>query len=204
MNLAEMRTTKKEMAAEVAAFREKEGWKFECVVTEEGGLEMPTVFQCTLTRGRARFIHPYTKGWGNRCWRKRSTAGLSGVQSVPREQALKTWRIDDFWQRFYKPGQRVDTVRLPRLKKPEEVPGKSNQAMQSSAWKAFQEMTYMPAPTLEEFLGSLQSDADLVCHGETLDDFMGNTGWEGQEAVEAYNACNESWKALIRLGEQSV
>lgn len=63
--------------------------------------------------------------------------------------------------------------------------------------------TTKPAPpTLDGVLFCLFSDAGSVRHGQTFEDFVGDFGLDtdSRTAEKWFNACRDTWAALVRLG----
>ena len=181
-----MRTSREEIDRDVAEYRAKKQWHFEYAVADAGGYSAESVFIITLGRDGKKFKHTYRKGWGHRRWRTR--------------RAPLGYMRGDYWKQYQYPGQLIDIVRLPRLKSPKECEADLNHKHQQEVFDDFAAMTEPIPPTLEEVLGSLMSDAELVRHGQSFTDFCIDTGMTGDEALEIYNDYRNVWGHLVRLG----
>ena len=184
-------TSQEEIDREVAEYREQSGWKFEYTVADPGGLYDEAIFICTLTHNKVSFKHTFRKGCGLRRWRKRTE-----IKNGPVRWAVLTSNLNSLWGEHYKAGQMVNTHRFPR---PDKLPPEKREHQQE-AFDQYRELTEAIPPTLEEVLGALMADAELVMHGQTLKDFCQETGVDAAEAKEMYDSCMNIWQGLMRLG----
>jgi hypothetical protein len=175
---------------------ESKGWSLSVETVDPGGYKQESKFKVTVGCAGQSYTTDYTSGWGNRVWRARN--------NTPRQ----TGPGFDYWAKYRKPGQPVALFPgahgFPgpgNLKAPAECEP-SNQSRQTEVFASFAKLTEPILPTLTDVLYALNSDAQSVCHGQTFEDFCADFGYDddSRKAEGIFNACRDTWCALIRLG----
>lgn len=169
--------------SEVKEYVRSLGIEFSAVLLEDGGYKDQSVWKVHLRRGRAEFSTEYRMGAAHREAKSNPLVGLTsafakdgGCRILPGDvdRALAVAR-GAAWRRG------VMTIHLAAV---------------------FKHCTQPKAPELADVLWSLSMDAECVRHGQTLEDFCSEFGYDSDSktAERIYNACRDEWAALIRLG----
>lgn len=156
------------------------GFSLSSHTVDAGGLNRDSVFSVTLTRNGQSFTTEYRKGCGHRVWESRRDAG-------------------DYWWRHFKPGKRVELLNVKLLNPKDCEPGQRER--QLAVFAEFERLTAPIAPTLEEVVYALHSDANCVRHGQSFAEFCGEFGYDAdsRKAEACFNACRDEWSGLVRL-----
>lgn len=175
---------------------ESAGWSLSVETVNSGGYKVSAEYRVTVGHNGQSYTTDYTSGWGNRVWRT--------LAKTPRQ----TGPGFDYWARYRQPGQQVVLFHgvhgFPgpgNLKAPTECES-SNQSRQREVFASFAKLTEPILPTLPDVMFSLVMDAQCVFDGQTFDDFCGDFGYDNdsRSAERIFQACRDTWCALIRLG----
>lgn len=158
---------------------ESDGWTLSHTWKDTGGYQKQSVAEITITRGRQSYTTEYTQGWGMRKWISRFYMKWSGT---------------GYWDQEFKRGKRVEVIGMKQLK----IDSPYNVKFIAE----FAAITEPETPTLDAVLYALHSDAGGVRHGQTFEDWAGDFGCDtdSRKAEKCFNACRETWAALVRLG----
>ncbi len=156
----------------IAATLADDGWALSHHCADAGTADKPSKWAVTLIRNSASFTTEYTKGAGHRVWKSRLSWQSRGEGPPPK---------------YVKAGERV---------------GMTMGRLSMFDARVRDEHTEPEPPTLDEVLWCLVSDASCVRHGQTFGDFAGDMGYDtdSRKAEGIFNACRDTWSALIRLG----
>lgn len=171
---------------------ESAGWSLSVETVNSGGYKVSAEYRVTVHRDNSKvsayrgpgqsYTTDYTSGWGNRVWAK------------------QPYSVGCKWDRYdRKRGERANVASNWKAVAECEP---SQQAHQTKQLAEFAQITEPILPTLPDVMFSLVMDAQCVFDGQTFDDFCGDFGYDNdsRSAERIFQACRDTWCALIRLG----
>lgn len=149
------------------------GYSISSSCTDPGGYRAESGHQVAITGPNGQsFETRYTMGAAHRVWK-----------------AKPPMRLADFRGIVGKAGSKV----------PSCLQTKNHSMFEQ---EALEECTEPSKPELDDVLQCLLSDASMVRHGQTFEEWAGDFGYDtdSRKAEKCFNNCRDEWTGLIRIG----
>ena len=158
------------------------GVTLDAVLVSDGGLKDPSKWKCTIKRGRASYTFDYSAGSAHRRIKMRNMDARAAELGIdPKDYAAEKYpKLQTLLDKARYGGARLTDY-------------------ERAQWARF---TEPDPPSVDGALWCLVCDASCVRHGQTFEEFCSELGYDSDSrtAERVFNACRDTWSALVRLG----